>query len=61
MTIFETVILGLFQLLLVAALVGVVGVLYFILEKIGFNNWARGWLWYFGFIDECPDTDKGDR
>ena len=61
MTTLETVIFGLFQLLLVAALVGVVGVLYYILEKIGFNNWARGWLWYFGLIDECPDTDKGDR
>ena len=31
-----------------------------ILEKIGFNRWLRGWLWYFGWIDECPDT-KRDR
>lgn len=31
-----------------------------ILEKIGFNRWLRGWLWYFGWIDENPDT-KRDR
>lgn len=31
-----------------------------ILEKIGFMRWLRGWLWYFGLIDECPDT-KRDR
>lgn len=31
-----------------------------LLEKIGFNRWLRGWLWYFGLIDECPDT-KRDR
>lgn len=29
-----------------------------ILEKIGFNRWLRGWLWYFGIIDECPDTER---
>jgi hypothetical protein len=34
--------------------------IYWILEKIGFLHWLRGWLWYFGLIDECPDT-KRDR
>lgn len=28
------------------------------LEKIGFMHWLRGWLWYFGIIDECPDTER---
>lgn len=36
------------------------GGLTWILEKIGFLRWLRGWLWYFGIIDECPDT-KRDR
>lgn len=27
-------------------------------EKIGFTKWARGWLWYFGMIDDCPDIKK---
>lgn len=31
-----------------------------LLEKIGFNRWLRGWLWYFGLIDKYPDT-KRDR
>ena len=60
MTILETLIIGMIQLSLIALLVAVVGVLYYILEKIGFNRWLRGWLWYFGLIDECPDT-KRDR
>lgn len=29
-------------------------------EKTGVAHWLRGWLWYFGLIDECPDT-KRDR
>ena len=32
--------------------------IYLLLEKIGFNHWLRGWLWYFGLIDECPDTQN---
>ena len=31
-----------------------------ILAKIGFMRWLRGWLWYFGLIEDCPDT-KRDR
>lgn len=31
-----------------------------LLEKIGFIHWLRGWLWYFGLIEDCPDT-KRDR
>lgn len=27
-------------------------------EKIGFTKWARGWLWYFGIIDDCPDIKQ---
>lgn len=53
MTTLETMIFGIFQLSLIAALVGVGFILYYILEKVGFNKWARGWLWYFGLIDEC--------
>ena len=29
-----------------------------ILEKIGFIRWLRGWLWYFGWIDESPDAKR---
>ena len=32
--------------------------IYWVLEKIGFMHWLRGWLWYFGLIDECPDTER---
>lgn len=60
MTILKIIALGMIQLSLIAALVAVVGVLYYILEKIGVNRWLRGWLWYFGLIDECPDR-KRDR
>jgi len=34
--------------------------IYWLLEKIGFIHWLRGWLWYFGLIEDCPDT-KRDR
>lgn len=27
-------------------------------DKIGFTKWARGWLWYFGIIDDYPDTKQ---
>lgn len=32
-----------------------------LLEKIGFLHWLRGWLWYFGLVDDCPDTEKRNR
>lgn len=35
-----------------------VGGIYWVLEKIGFNRWLRGWLWFFGLIDECPDAER---
>ena len=34
------------------------GAIYWLAEKIGFMHWLRGWLWYFGLIDECPDTQN---
>lgn len=34
------------------------GGIYWLAEKIGFMHWLRGWLWYFGLIDECPDTQN---
>lgn len=32
--------------------------IYWLLEKIRVNRWLRGWLWYFGLIDENPDTKR---
>lgn len=29
-----------------------------VLKKIGFVHWLRGWLWFYGFIDKCPDTER---
>jgi hypothetical protein len=29
-----------------------------ILGKIGFLHWLRGWLWYLGLIDERPDKKR---
>lgn len=29
-----------------------------IAEKTGLAHWARGWLWYFGIIDDCPDIEQ---
>ena len=52
MAILEILLIGIIQFLLIAALVAVVAVIYYIMEKIGFNRWLRGWLWYFGLIDE---------
>lgn len=34
--------------------------IYWTLEKIGFNHWLRGWLWFFGLIEDYPDA-KRDR
>ena len=27
-------------------------------DKIGFTKWARGWLWYFGIVEDCPDIEQ---
>lgn len=37
------------------------GCVHWVLEKIGFLHWLRGWLWYFGLIENCPDTEKRNR
>lgn len=60
MTIWDTLALGSIQVLFVALLLVVIGVIAYTLEKIGFNRWLRGWSWYFGLVDsekepECTD------
>lgn len=49
---------------LLAVYVGFLGVfvcfvlgLLWLCEKIGSARWFRGWLWYFGIIEECPDAE----
>lgn len=32
--------------------------IYWIFKKIGFVRWLRGWLWYFGWGDKCPDAKR---
>ena len=31
--------------------------LFWLCEKIGLARWFRGWLWYFGIVEECPDAE----
>jgi hypothetical protein len=33
----------------------------YLLEKIGFNRWLRGWLWYFGFVDSEKEPEYTDE
>lgn len=61
MTIWDTLALGSVQVLLVALLVAVAGGICCILEKIGFNRWLRGWLWYFGFVDSEKEPEYIDE
>lgn len=61
MTILDTLALGSVQVLLISLLVAVVGVIYYILEKIGFNRWLRGWLWCFGFVDSEKEPEYTDE
>ena len=29
----------------------------YLLERIGFYRWLRGWLWYFGFVDSEKEPE----
>ena len=33
----------------------------YLLEKLGFNRWLRGWLWYFGFVDSEKEPEYTDE
>ena len=61
MTIWDTLALGSVQVLLVALLLAVIGVIAYTLEKIGFNRWLRGWLWCFGFVDSEKEPEYTDE
>jgi hypothetical protein len=58
MTFLETIILSCVYLGFFMVLFTICGGIYWLAEKIGFMHWLRGWLWYFGLIDECPDTQN---
>ena len=61
MTIWDTLALGSVQLLLIALLLAVIGVIAYTLEKSGFIGWLRGWLWYFGLVDSEKEPEHTDE
>lgn len=58
MTFLETIILSCVYLGFFMVFFTICGGIYWLAEKIGFMHWLRSWLWYFGLIDECPDTQN---
>lgn len=58
MTIIETIGLACFYAFVLIVFFAIIAGIMALLERIGFNNWLRGWLWYFGIIDKCPDNNK---
>lgn len=61
MTTLETIFLIAVYITLAVVFFTVCAGIYWVLEKIGFIKWVRGWLWYFGLIDECPDAENDKR
>lgn len=61
MVFFESFAFFCVQITLLALLLGAVAALAWVLYKIGFLRWLRGWLWYFGLVENCPDTKKRNR
>ena len=60
MSIIESVFLASVYISFFVAIFCAASVVFWALGKIGFMHWLRGWLWYFGLIDECPDA-QGER
>lgn len=61
MTILESLALCCVYLCFFMVFFALCGCVYWLLDKIGFLHWLRGWLWYFGLVDDCPDTKKRNR